>query len=110
MADDDTSQRGASEPRPFEGRGGPGNSKQSFATLPDATQAYVKADNGDHSLTLQKGGKTAWLASTDWQNDGSTPVGQYLSPAIRDYHSDVKPGAPAAALESGRAARRGKGG
>src|SRR3546814_18377621 len=78
MADDDTSQRGASEPRPFEVRGGPGNSKQSFATLPDAMQAYVKADNGDHSLTMQKGGKTAWLASTDWQNDGSTPVGQYL--------------------------------
>lgn len=98
MADDSTSQRAETEPRPFEIHG-VGSSKQSFATLPDAMQAYVKADNGDHSLTMQKDGKTAWLASTDWQNDGSTPVGKYLSPAIKEYHSAVKHGAPAAELE-----------
>src|SRR3546814_6148667 len=94
-----TCQVSSSSPRPVEVRGVPRNSKQSFSTLPDVMQAYVKADNGDHSLTMQKGGKTAWLASTDLQNDGSTPVGQYLSPAIRDYHSAVKRGAPAAELE-----------
>lgn len=104
MADDSTSQRAETEPRPFEIHG-VGSSKQSFATLPDAMQAYVKADNGDHSLTMQKDGKTAWLASTDWQNDGSTPVGKYLSPAIKEYHSAVKHGAPAAELSNASAPR-----
>src|SRR3546814_11032629 len=46
-------------------------------------------------LTMQKGGKTAYLASTDWRNDGSTPVAQYLTPAVEEYNKALKRGAPA---------------
>ncbi|MFD2427529.1 LPD7 domain-containing protein [Sphingobium scionense] len=59
-------------------------------------KAFAKLENQyDHALTMQKGGKTAYLASTDWRNDGSTPVAQYLTPAVEEYNKALKRGAPA---------------
>ena len=74
MADKGTTDREAAQSPSFEIHG-PGNSKQPFANFPDAMQAFAKLERQhDHALTMQKGGKTAVLATTDWQNDGSTPV------------------------------------
>src|SRR3546814_2309919 len=79
MADNDNSERQAKTPRSYEILG-PGNIKETFARFPDAMKAFAKLENQyDHALTMQKGGKTAYLASTDWRNDGSTPVAQYRS-------------------------------
>lgn len=89
----------SSEPRPFE-ISGLANSKQSFATFTDAMQAYAQLQRHDHSLTMQKDGKTAYLASTDWRNDGSTPVAQYLSPAVEAHYKALQRGAPADELRS----------
>src|SRR3546814_1283403 len=95
MADNDNSERQAKTPRSYEILG-PGNSKETFARFPDAMKAFAKLENQyDHALTMQKGGKTAYLASTDWRNDGSTPVAQYLTPAVEEYNKALKRGAPA---------------
>src|SRR3546814_6541831 len=95
MADNDNSERQAKTPRSYEILG-PGNSKATFARFPDAMKAFAKLENQyDHALTMQKGGKTAYLASTDWRNDGSTPVAQYLTPAVEEYNMALKRGAPA---------------
>ena len=86
MADNDNSERQAKTPRSYEILG-PGNSKETFARFPDAMKAFAKLENQyDHALTMQKGGKTAYLASTDWRNDGSTPVAQYLTPADKSLN------------------------
>src|SRR3546814_17461032 len=95
MADNDNSERQAKTPRSYEILD-PGNSKETFARFPDAMKAFAKLENQyDHALTMQKGGKTAYLESTDWRNDGSTPVAQYLTPAVEAYNKALKRGAPA---------------
>ena len=100
MADNDNSERQAKTPRSYEILG-PGNSKETFARFPDAMKAFAKLENQyDHALTMQKGGKTAYLASTDWRNDGSTPVAQYLTPAVEEYNKALKRGAPADELRA----------
>lgn len=98
MADKSKGEREAAEPRSFEIQG-LGDNKQTFHTFPAAMQAFAKLDRQhDHALTMQTGGKTAYLASTDWQNDGSTPVAKYLSPAVEEYHKALKRGAPSTEL------------
>src|SRR3546814_16208085 len=95
MADNDNSERQAKTPRSYEILD-PGNSKETFARFTDAMKAFAKLENQyDHALTMQKGGKTAYLASTDWRNDGSTPVAQYLTPAVERYNKALKSGAHA---------------
>src|SRR3546814_20345402 len=94
MADNDNSERQAKTPRSYEILG-PGNSKETFARFPDAMKAFAKLENQyDHALTMQKGGKTDYLAYTDWRNDGSKPAAQYLTPADEEYKKAVKRGAP----------------
>ena len=100
MADKGTTDREAAQSPSFEIHG-PGNSKQPFANFPDAMQAFAKLERQhDHALTMQKGGKTAVLAPTDWQNDGSTPVAKYLTPAVEEYHKALKRGGSSDELQS----------